>query len=68
MATATPEPLPVLITGPEVARRLGVSLATWKRMKHHFTAVKIPGSNPRYSWAIVQDELRRFCRNAEGGA
>jgi hypothetical protein len=51
---------PLLLTAAQVARRLGVSLATWKRMKKHFTSIRLPNAQPRYSWPVVVEELSRF--------
>lgn len=63
--TATSEPFPILISGPEVARRIGVSLPTWKRMKKHFTCIRIPGCDPKFSWPVVQEELSRYIELAK---
>ncbi len=60
MAQATPEP--ILLSGPQVAKRLGISYASFKRLvaRKIFTQIRIPRTRPRYSWAVVQEELSQY--------
>ena len=60
MATATPEP--ILISGPQLAKRLGISYPSFKRLvqRRIFSSIRVPGCAPKYMLSVALEELSQY--------
>jgi hypothetical protein len=60
MATATPES--ILVSGPQLAKRLGISYASFKRLVQRkvFSSIRIPGCSPKYMLSVALEELSQY--------
>jgi len=58
--TATSEP--ILVSGPQLAKRLGISYPSFKRLVQRkvFSSIRIPGCAPKYMLSVALEELSQY--------